>query len=136
MYLAANTRLDNAYEVHQVARFSHNPKYNHASAIKIILHYLKRTRDKGIYIPPDRSFKLSCNVDSHFGVLFWFEDPENPPSVKSRTGYIIKFGMFLSYGYQDFKLKFLFLPWKQNILFYAIQCVIASTSRGNKRNLY
>jgi len=35
---------------------------------------------------------LSCYVDSDFGGLFGFDDPTIPISVKSRTGYLIKFG--------------------------------------------
>ena len=90
MYLAANACPDIAYAVH---RFSHNPKNSHALAIKHILRFLKKTQDKGMYMHPDGSFKLSCYVDSDFGVLFGSEDPGNLVSVKSRTGYIIKFGL-------------------------------------------
>jgi len=36
--LAANTRPDIAYSVHQAARLSHDPKNCHALAIKRILH--------------------------------------------------------------------------------------------------
>jgi len=45
-----------------------------------------------MYMHPDGTFKLSCYVDSDFGGLLGSEDPGNPVSVKSRTGYIIKFG--------------------------------------------
>ena len=92
MYLAANTHPDIAYSVHQAARFSHNLKNNRALAIKHILRFLKKTHDKGMYMHPDGSFKLSCYVDSDFVGLFESEDPGNPVSVKSRIGYIIKFG--------------------------------------------
>jgi len=56
------------------------------------LRYLKKTHDKGIYTNPDGYFKLSCYVDSDFGGLFGSKDSGNPASVKSRTGYITKFG--------------------------------------------
>ena len=92
MYLGANTRPDIAYVVHQAARFSHNLKNNHALAIKHILRYLKKTQEKCMYMHPDGSFKLSCYVDSDFVGIFESEDPGNPVSVKSRIGYIIKFG--------------------------------------------
>eukprot|EP00978_Attheya_sp_CCMP212_P031446 scaffold118838_cov78-Attheya_sp.AAC.1 len=42
-YLAGNTRPDISYAVSQVARFSNAPKKSHATAIKTILRYLKRT---------------------------------------------------------------------------------------------
>jgi hypothetical protein len=37
MYLAANTRPDIAYAVHQAARYTHAPKASHAAAVKQIL---------------------------------------------------------------------------------------------------
>ena len=52
----------------------------------------KETHDKGIYTNPDGYFKLSCYVESDFGGLFGSKDSGNPASVKSRTGYITKFG--------------------------------------------
>jgi len=44
-----------------------------------------------MYMHPDGYFKLSYHVDSDFGGLFGSEDSGSPVSVKSRTGYIIKF---------------------------------------------
>jgi hypothetical protein len=43
MYLAANTRPDIAYAVHQAARYTHDPRASHAVAIKRILRYIKGT---------------------------------------------------------------------------------------------
>ena len=43
MYLAANSRPDIAYSVHQAARFTHAPRDLHATAVKQILRYLKET---------------------------------------------------------------------------------------------
>jgi hypothetical protein len=48
MYLAANTRPDIAYAVHQAARHTHAPRASHVVAVKRILRYLCGTRDKGI----------------------------------------------------------------------------------------
>jgi hypothetical protein len=86
MYLSANTRPDIAFAVHQAAHFTHNPRESHAAAIKRILHYLKATKDKGIFMSPDKSLKLDCYVDSYFGGLFAAEDCQNPMCAKSRTG--------------------------------------------------
>jgi len=61
----------------QAARFSQNPNNSHAQAIKHIFRYLKKTQDKGMYMHPDGSFKLSCYVDSDFGGLFGSEEPVN-----------------------------------------------------------
>jgi hypothetical protein len=37
LYLLTNTRPDIAFAVSQVARFNHNPKKSHATAIKMII---------------------------------------------------------------------------------------------------
>lgn len=41
LYLTTNTRPKIASDVSQVARFTHNPKQSHATAVKIIIRYLK-----------------------------------------------------------------------------------------------
>ena len=89
LYLSTNTRPDIAYAVSQVCRFGHNPKKSHASAVKTILRYLKKTQDKGIIVRPDYN-ELTLNLwcDADFAGLFGQENPRNPESVKSRQGYI------------------------------------------------
>ena len=89
LYLSTNTRPDISFAVSQVARFSHNPKKSHASAVKMIVRYLSGTKDRGvIYKRPDK-LTLECFVDADFAGLYGRENPENPISVKSRTGYIV-----------------------------------------------
>ena len=92
MYLASNTRPDIAYAVHQCARYTHNPRNSHAVAIKRILRYLKGTKDKGLIMVPTKTWKLDCHVDADFAGNFKSEDPNEPVSAKSRTGYVILFG--------------------------------------------
>ena len=62
LYLTTNTRPDIAFAVSQVARFSHNPKNSHASAVKTILRYLAGTKDKGVIYkrPKKLVFGLLC----------------------------------------------------------------------------
>ena len=91
LYLSGNTRPDIAFAVSQVARFSHDPKKSHASAIKTILRYLKGSANSGTMVVPSTEFKLDLWVDADFAGLFGVEDPLNPNSVRSRTGYVIKF---------------------------------------------
>ena len=92
LYLATNTRPDIAYAVSQVARFSNNPKKSHSSAVKTIIRYLSGTMNEGvIYKRPDK-FNMDCYVDADFAGLYNRDPPENPTSVKSRTGYIISVG--------------------------------------------
>ena len=92
LYLSNNTRPDITFAVSQVARFTHNPKKSHASAVKSILRYLARTKDKGLMVKPDGTMNLVCHVDSDFVGLHNEEPQENPTSAKSRYGWVISFG--------------------------------------------
>jgi hypothetical protein len=58
MYLAANTRPDMAYAVHQAAIYTHDQRSSHAVAIKRILRYIKGTKGQGIYFTPDGTEKM------------------------------------------------------------------------------
>ena len=67
LYLSGNTRPDITFAVSQVARFTHNPKKSHATAIKMIVRYLAVTIEKGIIIPPFKGdLALRCYVDADF----------------------------------------------------------------------
>ena len=43
MFLATNSRPNITYAVNQCARFTHNPKASHATAVNHIIRYLKGT---------------------------------------------------------------------------------------------
>jgi hypothetical protein len=58
LYLSTNTRPDITFAVSQVARFSHAPKHSHATAVKMILRYLKRTMDFGMTVHPTGTLDL------------------------------------------------------------------------------
>jgi len=93
LYLSTNTGPDISFAVSQVYRFGHDPKKSHASAVKTILRYLKKTRDKGILVNTNNNlYKLDLYCDADMAGLFGREDPANPDSVRSRTGYIIFLG--------------------------------------------
>jgi hypothetical protein len=89
LYLSTNTRPDIAFAVSQVARFGANPKKSHATAVKTILRYLKKTADKGTIVKVCLEFKLNLHVDADFCGLFGREESRDPNSVRSRTGYVI-----------------------------------------------
>jgi hypothetical protein len=96
-YLAMNTRPDISFAVSQVSRFTHGAKKSHGVAIKTIVCYLKRTKDKGTYLDqdacredPNGCFKLECFVDANFAGLYKQDPDESPSSAKSHTGYIIR----------------------------------------------
>ena len=92
LYLSTNTRPDIAYAVSQVARFSHNPKKSHASAVKTIIRYLAGSKDQGVIYERPKTLTMDCFVDADFAGLYGRDPPESPTSAKSRTGYIISIG--------------------------------------------
>jgi hypothetical protein len=89
LYLTTNTRPDCAFAVSQAARFSHDPKASHATAVKTIIRYLSRTSDKGMIVRPTGVLGLENYVDASFAGNYGVEPAEDPVSVKSRTGIII-----------------------------------------------
>ena len=91
MFLGQNTRPDCTFAINQVARFTHDPKQSHGEAVKRIIRYLKGTADKGMSFSPNGKLEVDCWVDADFAGLYGAEDDQDPTSVKSRTGYIIKF---------------------------------------------
>ena len=65
-YLTASTRPDILVATHQCARFSNDPRHSHEVAVKRIVRYLKRTKDEGILLRPDRSKGFECYVDADY----------------------------------------------------------------------
>jgi Reverse transcriptase (RNA-dependent DNA polymerase) len=67
LYLSTNSRPDIALAVSQVAHFSSNPKKSHhATAIKMIICYLTRTKPIGITLTPTDAFNINVFVDANF----------------------------------------------------------------------
>jgi hypothetical protein len=92
LYLSGNSRPDIAFAVNQAARFTHDPKDSHAIAVKRIVRYLIKTKDKGLIFKPSKDWKLDCYVDADFCGLWGSEDPDDPVVAKSRTGFVIMLG--------------------------------------------
>ena len=88
-YLAASTRPDILFAVHQCARFAANPKLSHERAIKRIVRYLKGTPNGGIMLRPNPKEGIKCYVDADFAGGYCDETKDDPISVYSRTGYVI-----------------------------------------------
>ena len=89
LYLSTNSRPDITMAVSQICRFSNDPKKSHATAVKTILRYLKKTCNEGITVKPhNKQLNLDLYVDADFCGLFSREDPRDSNSVRSRTGYI------------------------------------------------
>ena len=94
-YLVNCTQPDLAYAVHQCARFSNDPKRSHEQAVKRILRYLlylKRSDTIGLKFSPLFTKSLEVYVDASFAGDWNSAWNEEPTSVMSRTGYLIKYG--------------------------------------------
>ena len=80
-YLAATTRPDILFAVHQCARFSSEPKLCHEKAVKRIIRYLKKTKDKGMNLKVDSTKGIECFVDADFAGGYDKTDASNPRDV-------------------------------------------------------
>lgn len=90
-YLAATTRPDIQFAVHQCARFSNDPKMVHEKAVKRVIRYLKRTKDQGLIMRVKPEEGLECFVDADFAGGYNKNNTENPRDCLSRTGYVVKY---------------------------------------------
>ena len=61
-----NTRPNIAFAVHQCAKYCNNPKLLHEKAVKYIIRYLVKTKDKGLTYKPTANGKLDAYVDADF----------------------------------------------------------------------
>ena len=87
--LASNSRPDIAFATHQCVCFTHSPKASHEAAILRTCHHLQGTKKDDLIFTPATELNVDCYVDADFCGLFGVEDPADPISVKSRTGYVI-----------------------------------------------
>jgi hypothetical protein len=90
-YIAATSRPNITFAVHECTRFSSNPKRHHELAVRRIVRYLKGTRDKGYILNPSAEPTLDCYADADFAGTWTLQTSANPNNVKSRTGYVILF---------------------------------------------
>mgnify|MGYP000644214090 CR=1 FL=1 len=91
-FLEKSTLCDISYAVHQAVRFASNPRQSHATAVKRIVKYLLKTRDKGLIMNPQQH-SFDCWVDADF-VGNWdkVNADVDPSTAKSRTGFILMYG--------------------------------------------
>jgi hypothetical protein len=90
-YLTQTTRPGIMYAVHQVAKYSSDPRTEHGEAIIYHERYLKATRHLVLKFMPDPSKGFQCFCDTDFSGNWNKEfasiDPSTP--AKSRSGWII-----------------------------------------------
>ena len=88
-YLAASTRPDIQFAVHQTARFSQDPRRIHEQAVKRIGRYLAQTHDKGLIYRPQMERGIECYADADFAGSWKKSNPLDETSTLSRTGYLV-----------------------------------------------
>ena len=79
IYVMTHTRSDIPYSLGVVSRYYSNPGENHEKVIKIILKYLRNTKDQW-FVYDKTDLKLAGFVDSSFQ-----SDHDNSKSVSSNT---------------------------------------------------
>ncbi|GMI72562.1 cysteine-rich RLK (RECEPTOR-like protein kinase) 8 [Hibiscus trionum] len=77
------TRPDIAYAVCRLSRYTHNPNYEHWSAIMKLMRYLKGTINYGIH------FSGFPTVLEGYSDANWISDSDE---IKSTSGYVFTFG--------------------------------------------
>ena len=133
LYVSSNTRCEITLANHQCARFSIDPRSPHGVALRQIGRYHLGSRKKGMIIKPTKDLTLDCYADADFAGLFSTSDPDDPKSVKSRSGYVITSARFLSAGEANCNPRRLFPQWKPNIYLslkrFAFFCLFVSFSK-------
>jgi hypothetical protein len=91
-YLEKSTRPDIAYAVHQCARFTNDPRYEHGQALKWLGRYLYGTREHGIIVKPTKQKDLHLFVDSDWSGL-WDKSiaATDSSTARSRHGFILEY---------------------------------------------
>jgi hypothetical protein len=89
-YLAQTTCPDIMYAIHQIAKFSSDPREPHGEAILYLVRYLKKTREIGIRFSPrpDKGFECYCDADFSGNWTSKYADVD-PSTAKSRSGWVV-----------------------------------------------
>ena len=69
LYLESNTRTYISFAVHQCARFTHNTKASHETAVKRICRYLQGTKDNGLVFNTSKKLVADCYANADFAGL-------------------------------------------------------------------
>ena len=89
LYLSTNTCPDISFTVSQVACFNHNPKQSHATALKMILCYLKGTADKGMIIKSSSKLALEMWCNANYTGLYHHDPDTSASAAKSCGAFLI-----------------------------------------------
>ena len=92
LYLSTNTHSDITFAVSQVARFNQEPRKSHATAVKTIIRYLKRTCMMGTIVHFTGKLDIVLYTGANFAGLYGREDPLDHTNARSRGGQIASIG--------------------------------------------
>ena len=70
LYLSSNTRPYISCPVHQCARFTHNTKASHKTAVKRICWYLQGTKNNGLVFNMSNKLVVDCYAGANFAGLW------------------------------------------------------------------
>eukprot|EP00957_Ditylum_brightwellii_P130175 9929412-Ditylum_brightwellii.AAC.1 len=93
-FMVGLTMPEIAHVTHQCARFCKSPKDSHETAVNQIVRYLtsaKNSRECRLIMKPDTNNGLEIYVDASFAGDWNQSWIEEPTSVLSITGYVIKY---------------------------------------------
>jgi hypothetical protein len=78
------------YAVHQIAKFSADPREPHVDAILYLVRYLKKSRDLGVCFQPNTEKGFECYCDADFSGNWTASIADVDPSIsKSRSGWVV-----------------------------------------------
>jgi hypothetical protein len=89
MYLAQNLHPDLAYTVHSAAHFTHAPRAIHAAAVKRICPYLRKTREQGLHLRPNLSYKVDTYMDADTSLAYLLLKIAMTQSLSSRCNLLL-----------------------------------------------
>jgi len=73
-----------------MCKILYNPGATHYRSVEYIVKYLKKTREKGIIMKPDKSKSLEVYADADFfGNWYKHAAVDDASTSKSRSGYLV-----------------------------------------------
>jgi hypothetical protein len=88
-YLEKGGRSDASYIVHQCARFSTDPKTEHAQALRWLGRCLKATRHRGTILKPAKGKDMEVCVDADFSGNWHAKESWDRDTARSQHGFIV-----------------------------------------------
>ena len=89
-YVGQTSHPEIMYAMHQLAKYSSNPREPHGEALLYLICYLMLTRDIGLRFSPNSDHGFDCYADADFAGN-WNKAlaPHDPSTAKSCSGWIV-----------------------------------------------